>query len=142
MENPRKRPTHKLLRIIENENRGKRFLCEHAFPELTAVCPRTGLPDFYTARVVYEPGDALIELKSLKQYLTGYRNVGIHHEELTNQILEDFANAVDPRWIFLELSVNVRGGISTTVTRYWDKESGDNIEKAIEGLRRATKEPE
>ena len=44
------------------------------------MCPKTGLPDFGTIRIIYVPGDACIELKSLKYYLVGFRNRGIFYE--------------------------------------------------------------
>jgi 7-cyano-7-deazaguanine reductase len=123
-----------LLKSIENINKGKRYVCEHIFPELTALCPTTALPDFYTLRLLYEPSETLIELKSFKLYLLQYRDANIYHEELANEILDDLVTVFSPNWIFLELKVNVRGGISTTVKRFWNKNEGDNIEKAIKGM--------
>ena len=105
---------------------------EYIYPELSAVCPQTKLPDYYTLRIVYEPDKKLPELKSLKMYLLAYRNYGIWHEHLASKILEDFVKYVEPRWIYLELYVNNRGGIYTTVRRYWSREKGDVIEKAMQ----------
>ena len=77
----------------------------------------TKLPDFYTVVIKYEPDKTLVELKSLKYYLASYRNVGILHEELVNAIVDDLVEAVHPRWISVDLGVNVRGGIATTIHR-------------------------
>jgi len=104
---------------------------EYIYPELTAVCPQTGLPDYYILRIVYEPDKKLPELKSLKMYLIAYRNYGIWHEHLANKILEDFRRAVEPRWVYVELYVNNRGGIYTIVRRFWSREKGDSIEEAL-----------
>ncbi|MBU7030163.1 MAG: preQ(1) synthase [Theionarchaea archaeon] len=123
-----------LLKTIKNINRNKRYVCEHIFPELTALCPTTALPDFYTIRLLYEPSEKLIELKSLKLYLSSYRNIKIYHEELVNEILEDFVEVVNPKWVFIELGVNIRGGISSTIRRLWSESGGDDITKAIEGM--------
>lgn len=123
-----------ILKTFENKYKGTKYVCEHAFPELTAVCPTSNLPDFYTFRMIYEPYEKIIELKSLKLYLIEYRNVGIYHEELINKIMEDLKQIVEPNWIFIELEVAVRGGISSSIRRFWDREEGDNIEKAIEGI--------
>lgn len=123
------------LRTIENKNKGKGYLCEHIFPELTALCPTTSLPDFYTVRLLYEPSERLIELKSFKLSLVKYRNIKIYHEELANEILDEFVKVVNPNWIFIELKVNVRGGISTTVKRFWGKNDGNDIKKAIKGMK-------
>jgi len=104
---------------------------EYLYPELTAVCPQTGLPDYYILRIVYEPDKKLPELKSLKMYLVAYRNYGIWHEHLANKIMEDFKKAVEPRWVYIELYVNNRGGIYTSVRRFWSRERGDSVEEAL-----------
>jgi 7-cyano-7-deazaguanine reductase len=85
-------------------------------PELTAVCPMTGIPDFYTIRLNYAPDQKLPELKSLRFYLLAYRDIPIFHEHLAARIYEDFSEAVQPERLHLELDVGVRGGIHTTVT--------------------------
>jgi len=110
-----------------NKNVKRRYVCTHIFPELTAVCPVTRLPDFYTLRITYEPERKIVELKSFKLYLITYRNVEILHEEITNRILDDFISAVRPRWAYIEVKVNVRGGIATTIARHWKKRQGDRI---------------
>ncbi|MEK6604207.1 MAG: preQ(1) synthase, partial [Nitrospirota bacterium] len=46
-------------------------------PEYTAICPKTGLPDFGTIRIAYMPDKHCLELKSLKMYIHAYRNLGI-----------------------------------------------------------------
>ena len=86
-------------------------------PEFTSVCPMTGLPDFYTLTVTYIPGRTLPELKSLKQYLTAYRDLPILHEHLANRIFDDFKRAVRPRTLRVTLAANIRGGIAATVVR-------------------------
>ncbi|MHA1379968.1 MAG: preQ(1) synthase [Candidatus Helarchaeota archaeon] len=123
-----------ILETIKNKYKGTKYVCEHIFPELTALCPTTNLPDFYTFRLIYEPNEKIIELKSLKLYLVEFRNIGIYHEELINKIMEDLKEVLEPSWIFIELEVAVRGGITTSIRRFWDKEEGDDIEKAIEGI--------
>jgi len=85
-------------------------------PEFTAVCPRTGQPDFATLTLTYVPDALCLELKSLKLYLQSYRNRGIFHEHVTNQILDDFVRSCRPRKMALEGAFNARGGIATTVT--------------------------
>jgi 7-cyano-7-deazaguanine reductase len=114
--------SHKhLLKTIDNKNRRKSYVCEHVYPELTSLCPISGLPDFYTLKLLYEPYKNLIELKSLKLYLTGYRNDRLYHEELANQILDEFIEVTNPNWALIELKVNVRGGIDTTIRRHYKK---------------------
>ena len=85
-------------------------------PEFTAVCPRTGQPDFATLTLSYVPDARCLELKSLKLYLQSYRNRGIFHEHVTNSILDDLVRSCRPRRMILEGAFNARGGITTTVT--------------------------
>jgi 7-cyano-7-deazaguanine reductase len=84
-------------------------------PEFTCLCPKTGQPDFATLHLEYVPGSRCIELKSLKNYIWSYRDLGAFHEAVTNQILNDLVTAVAPRFMRLTADFNVRGGINTTV---------------------------
>ena len=83
--------------------------------EFTSVCPRTGLPDFGTVRIRYVPNRWCVELKSLKFYVNGFRNVGIFQENAVNRILVDFVKAVKPAWAIVTGEFNVRGGFKTVV---------------------------
>ncbi|HKT70840.1 MAG TPA: preQ(1) synthase, partial [Terriglobales bacterium] len=58
-------------------------------PEFTSVCPKTGLPDFGVLKIRYMPNRFCLELKSLKEYLFTYRNLGIFQENIVNRVLED-----------------------------------------------------
>jgi 7-cyano-7-deazaguanine reductase len=84
-------------------------------PEFTSVCPKTGLPDFGEIRITYVPDARCVELKSLKYYLTEFRNRGIFYESVTNQILDDLVAALAPRRMTVVGDFSVRGGIKTTV---------------------------
>jgi 7-cyano-7-deazaguanine reductase len=112
------------LKTLPNLNSKNQFVCTHTFSELTALCPITKLPDFYTVMITYEPSDLLVELKSLKLYLGTYRDMEIIHEDITNSIFEDFIRIVKPRWAQIKMSVNIRGGISTTITISWSEKNG------------------
>ena len=118
------------LEVLENKNKNSKFVCVHVFPELTAMCPITRIPDFYTMKLKYEPDERLVELKSLKLFLNSFRNKEILHEEITNEIINRLISAINPRWAHIEMKVNVRGGIETTINRYWDREKGDLINKS------------
>jgi len=84
-------------------------------PEFTCVCPKTGLPDFATLTIEYRPTEYCIELKSFKEYLLAYRNLGIFHEHVVNKVLKDCAKSVAPKWMKVTGIFNSRGGIQTTV---------------------------
>jgi 7-cyano-7-deazaguanine reductase len=85
-------------------------------PEFTSVCPKTGLPDFGALTIRYMPRKKCLELKSLKEYLFCYRNLGIFQENIVNQVLEDVVKACDPVWAEIKGDFRPRGGISTVVT--------------------------
>jgi 7-cyano-7-deazaguanine reductase len=86
--------------------------------ELTAVCPVTGQPDLYIATIEYWPTVRCIESKSLKLYLSGYRNEGHFCEALAVKIRDDIAEALglpsDKVRVMLEQKA--RGGITITAT--------------------------
>jgi 7-cyano-7-deazaguanine reductase len=104
------------VETFPNRHPGRDYEIKITAPEFTAVCPRTGQPDFATLTLTYVPDKACLELKSLKLYLQSYRNRGIFHEDVTNQILDDLAASCRPRRMTLVGEFNVRGGIYTTVT--------------------------
>ena len=88
--------------------------------EVTAVCPVTGQPDFYTVAISYTPGPSCIESKSLKLYLQAYRTQGIFYEAVVNVILDDLVAATKPRRLTVEGDFRVRGGISSVVTATYE----------------------
>jgi 7-cyano-7-deazaguanine reductase len=90
-------------------------------PEFTCLCPLTGQPDFAHVKIRYVPDRLCVELKSLKLYLWSYRNEGAFHEAVTNRILDDLVAAVKPRSAIVEGKFFVRGGIATTVTVAYPK---------------------
>jgi len=92
--------------------------------EFTFVCPWTGLPDFARLVIRYIPARSLVELKSLKYYLTSYRNVGILQEHAVNRILQDLVQLLDPVSMVVEAEYRERGGIKTrAVARYQQGQS-------------------
>ena len=87
--------------------------------EFTSVCPWTGLPDFGRLVITYRPRQRLVELKSLKYYLTSYRNVGILQEHAVNLVLRDLVALVEPDSMLIEAWYNERGGLKTHVRVYY-----------------------
>jgi 7-cyano-7-deazaguanine reductase len=85
-------------------------------PEFSAVCPYSGLPDYATLTIRYTPSDRCVELKSLKYYVTSYRNVGIFQEHATARIADDLFRTLAPRRLVVSTRYNVRGGFETTCT--------------------------
>ena len=90
-------------------------------PEFTSICPKTGLPDFGEIVITYVPDKRCIELKALKYYLIGFRDLGIFYEQVTNQILDDLVAACEPRRMTVVGTFSVRGGITTEVTASFER---------------------
>lgn len=84
-------------------------------PEYTAICPKTGLPDFGTITLHYMPGKECLELKSLKMYLHAYRNLGIFYENAVNRILQDVVKACRPVRARVTGEFTARGGLSSKI---------------------------
>jgi 7-cyano-7-deazaguanine reductase len=103
------------LETFKNPRPRRPYLIEHTCPEFTAVCPKTGQPDFGTIRITYVPGHTCVELKSLKLYLQSFRDRGIFYEEVTNVILDDLVAALHPARMTVEGDFRVRGGISSVI---------------------------
>lgn len=104
-----------LLETFSNPNPGREYTIRIRIPEFTCLCPKTGQPDFARLLLEYIPAGSCIELKSLKQYIWSFRNLGAFHEAVTNRMLEDLVQVLEPRYLRLTARFNVRGGIYTTV---------------------------
>ena len=84
-------------------------------PEFTSVCPKTGLPDFGTLVIRYVPRSRCLELKSLKDYILAYRNLGIFYENVVNRVLDDVVAACRPVRASVSGEFNPRGGIKSVI---------------------------
>jgi 7-cyano-7-deazaguanine reductase len=91
------------------------------FPEYTSVCPKTGLPDYGTITIRYEPRKRCLELKALKMYLLGYRDLGIFYENAVNRILRDIVETARPAWCIVRGEFTPRGGLTTTIEATWPR---------------------
>jgi 7-cyano-7-deazaguanine reductase len=125
----------KQLKSFPNPKNERDYLIYMRIPEFTCLCPMTGQPDFAELHLQYVPDRSCIELKALKQYVWSYRDQGAFHEAVTNQILDDVVQAIQPRFARLVARFYVRGGIFTTVTaehkkRGWKGSLPETIEAA------------
>ena len=84
-------------------------------PEFTSVCPKTRLPDHGVLTLRYTPSKRCLELKSLKLYMLGYRNLGIFQENVVNRFLADVVKAADPLEATVIGDFAARGGLTTRV---------------------------
>ncbi len=90
-------------------------------PEYTAICPKTGLPDFGTVTIRYVPQKLCLELKSFKMYILAYRNLGIFYENAVNRILQDIVKACRPKWCVVKGDFSSRGGIHSSIEARYKK---------------------
>jgi 7-cyano-7-deazaguanine reductase len=97
------------------ENQFPNYQIEIVIPEYTAICPKTALPDFGTIFVSYVPDRWCLELKSLKEYITAYRNVGIFYENAVNRILQDLVAACKPVSMKVRGEFTPRGGLRSVI---------------------------
>ena len=114
-------PSHSEIAVVKNQYSDRDYLVNISIPEFTCVCPKTGQPDFATIEIKYIPNLLIVELKSLKLYLQGFRNMGIFHEAVTNKIIDDFRLACKPRKVDVVGRFNSRGGINTIVEVHWSE---------------------
>ena len=105
----------KTLETFDNTQPNRDYLIHIEIPEFTSLCPLTGQPDFATLFLDYIPDKKNVELKALKLYIWSFREKGAFHEAITNKILDDLVEALQPRYMRLKAKWWVRGGIYTTV---------------------------
>ena len=101
-----------LLDAFANRNPGRDYWVTFTCPEFTTLCPKTGQPDFATLTIRYIPAKKLVESKSLKLYLFGFRNRGDFHEDVVNVVYDDLDALLEPKYMEVAGKFAARGGIS------------------------------
>ncbi len=110
-------PETAVLDRVPNPHPGTDYLARFTAPEFTSICPVTGQPDFGILVIDYLPGDWLVESKSLKLYLTSFRNHGAFHEDCTVGIGKRLVDLLAPKWFRIGGYWYPRGGIPIDV--FW-----------------------
>ncbi|MBX9739748.1 MAG: preQ(1) synthase [Beijerinckiaceae bacterium] len=110
-------PEEAKLERVPNPHPDTNYVARFTVPEFTSLCPVTGQPDFAHLVIDYVPGDHLVESKSLKLYLSSFRNHGAFHEDCTIRIAKDLAALLAPRWLRIGGYWYPRGGIPIDV--FW-----------------------
>jgi 7-cyano-7-deazaguanine reductase len=110
-------PEEAVLERVPNPQAGSLYLARFSAPEFTSLCPVTGQPDFAHLVIDYAPKDWLIESKSLKLYLSSYRNHGAFHEDCTVGIGKKIVEVAEPTWLRIGGYWFPRGGIPIDV--FW-----------------------
>ena len=111
--------TPDILETFTNAHPDRDYLVTLRCPEFTTLCPITGQPDFGTMIINYIPNERMVERKSLKLYLFGFRNHGDFHEDVTNIILNDLVALMQPKYIEVKGLFVPRGGIAIHPFAKW-----------------------
>ena len=101
-----------VLETFPNVHPDRDYWVTFTCPEFTTLCPKTGQPDFATLTIRYIPAKCLVESKSLKLYLFGFRNHGDFHEDVVNVIYDDLVKLMKPKYMEVIGKFAARGGIS------------------------------
>ena len=110
-------PDAAALERVPNPHPRKLYLARFTAPEFTSLCPITGQPDFAHLVIDYAPARWLVESKSLKLYLTSFRNHGAFHEDCTLAIAGRLVDLLAPRWLRIAGYWYPRGGMPIDV--FW-----------------------
>ena len=110
-------PTQAKLERVPNPHAAANYLVRFAVPEFTSLCPITGQPDFAHLVIDYIPGDWIVESKSLKLYLSAFRNHGAFHETCTLDVALRLVALLDPVWLRIGGYWYPRGGIPIDI--FW-----------------------
>ena len=110
-------PEAAVLERVPNPQAGENYLVRFTAPEFTSLCPMTGQPDFAHLVIDYAPDQWLVESKSLKLFLTSFRNHGAFHEDCTMAIGRRLVGELAPRWLRIGGYWYPRGGIPIDV--FW-----------------------
>ncbi|MBQ9672179.1 MAG: NADPH-dependent 7-cyano-7-deazaguanine reductase QueF [Prevotella sp.] len=101
-----------VLETFVNKHPDNDYWVQFNCPEFTSLCPITGQPDFAEIKIMYIPGERMVESKSLKLYLFSFRNHGDFHEDCVNTIMKDLVKLMQPKYIEVVGLFTPRGGIS------------------------------
>jgi 7-cyano-7-deazaguanine reductase len=108
-------PDEAVIDKVPNPHPGSEYLVRFTAPEFTTLCPITGQPDFAHLVMDYVPGEHLVESKSLKLYLSSFRNHGAFHEDCTLAIAKRVIDEIAPTWLRMAGYWYPRGGIPIDV---------------------------
>ena len=108
-------PKEATLECVPNPHPGTHYVARFTVPEFTSLCPVTGQPDFAHLVIDYIPDQLLVESKSLKLYLSSFRNHGAFHEGCTIEIARRLEEELSPVWLRIGGYWYPRGGIPIDV---------------------------
>ena len=110
-------PQEAVLDYVANPRPAELYLVRFAAPEFTSLCPVTGQPDFAHLVIDYAPGETIVESKSLKLFLSSFRNHAGFHEDVTVGIGQRLNTEMQPTWLRIGGYWYPRGGMPIDV--FW-----------------------
>ena len=110
-------PDNSVLDKHPNPHLDTKYCIRFTCPEFTSICPVTSQPDFAKIIIDYIPNKFIVESKSLKLYLAGYRNHGAFHEDCTITLAQDIVELLSPKWLRIGGYWYPRGGIPIDI--FW-----------------------
>ena len=110
-------PEAATLERVPNPHPVRLYVARFTAPEFTSLCPMTGQPDFAHLVIDYVPDGFIVESKSLKLYLTSFRNHGAFHEDCSVAIALRLVDTLSPRWLRIGAYWYPRGGMPIDV--FW-----------------------
>jgi 7-cyano-7-deazaguanine reductase len=110
-------PAEAKLERVPNPRTDAQYVVRFTCPEFTSLCPMTGQPDFAHLVIDYIPRDWIVESKSLKLFLSSFRNHGSFHEACTMEVARRLVELLDPVWLRIGGYWYPRGGIPIDV--FW-----------------------
>jgi len=130
-------PDEAVLERVPNNNADTNYVVRFVQPEFTSLCPMTGQPDFAHLVLDYIPGEYLVESKSLKLFLTSFRNHGSFHEDCTLSVAQRIVDTINPTWLRIGGYWFPRGGMPIDV--FWQTGEAPNgvwiPDQAVPGYR-------
>lgn len=108
-------PKDSVLDRVPNPHPKQHYVTRFTCPEFTSMCPVTSQPDFAHIVIDYVPEDWLVESKSLKLFLTSFRNHADFHEACSVYIANRLVNRLQPAWLRIGAYWYPRGGIPIDV---------------------------
>jgi 7-cyano-7-deazaguanine reductase len=110
-----KSPEEAKIETFPNPKPSRAYTIHLDCPDFTSLCPVTGQPDFAEILLEYIPDKLCLETKSLKLYLSSYRNARAFNEDVINRILDELVQACQPRKMRIQGQFAPRGGLSLCV---------------------------
>ena len=108
-------PDEAVIEKVTNPHVDTRYVVRFTCPEFTSLCPITGQPDFAHLVIDYWPDGFIVESKSLKLYLSSFRDHGTFHEDCTVGIAKRLMEEIAPHWLRIGGYWYPRGGMPIDV---------------------------